>query len=213
MNSPSRRRPGPVLAVAVAVLAVLLAAGPVFADIELGHRGHVGWHKLIDTEERAGASCIYKTLIEEPSGDSELTTYWEGRLKWVAVRPPKVRAILGRQTVGWRFIVQRARPGTPTVDSAAWKTTYRSPIQKARATDEQPAAFTSMGVAIRVPESSRTENNHIYRVIVKMFWFRSDGSVQGSARHLVSWYGLVIRGSTQRTWTPSCDAWSSWFLP
>ena len=69
-----------------------------------------------------------------------------------------------------------------------WTTTYRSPIQKATAYSDVKASFDSMSVPVRVPADS-WDDPYIYRVRVKMFWYRSDGSVQGTAKHGVHYYG------------------------
>ncbi len=47
-----------------------------------------------------------------------------------------------------------------------------------------------------------------------MLWFARDGSITGSARHLVSYYELVLRGQVERIWTPvrsaSIRAWRAY---
>jgi hypothetical protein len=202
--SPLRRLAG--VALALPLLAVLVAA-PVAADLERGHKGHVGYHALVDTEANAGARCIYRTVVERESGDPAHPIYWEGRLRRLEVNPPIMRtALAATQKVGWRFIIQRAK------DGGTFERVYRSPVQVQRLRVNRESSFLPMGVDLRVPKASRHENRHEYRVMVKMFWYGADGSVSGSALHQLSWYELVIRGKTQRTWIPTCDAWSSWYL-
>ena len=91
----------PVMASMGAVLAVLIAAGPVLADLEQGHTGTVAFHELRDGSN-GGAVCSYKQIVPSPGGYT-----YEAKLKQIDVRPPKVRASSGSQEVGWRFIVER----------------------------------------------------------------------------------------------------------
>ncbi len=164
-----------LIAVPVALLAAVLAIGPVAADTELGHKGDVGLHWLKDSNESGGAKCSYVTTFQGP------TSHRWG-LKRIYVRPPRVRAISGSQTVGWRFIVQRMEG-----NEGSWATTYRSPIQKRTASVSARAPFSEMGVKVVVPEFA---DDLSYRVIVKMIWFRTDGSQQGSAKHKVDFFRM-----------------------
>ncbi|CAN5720175.1 hypothetical protein BH23CHL7_BH23CHL7_08620 [soil metagenome] len=108
--------------------------------------------------------------------------------------------------MSWRFIVQRAK------DGGTWTRVYRSPLQVTTAKPDRDARFLPMAMGITVRRASRHANHHQYRVLVKMAWYRPDGTVEGSARHQLSWYALVLRGQLERTWIPACDAWSSWLL-
>ncbi|HUR16435.1 MAG TPA: hypothetical protein VMZ33_04075, partial [Candidatus Limnocylindrales bacterium] len=164
-----------VLSGSMVLMAFLLAAAPVAADTELGHNDPVGQHSLRDFDfDHTGATCTYKSLANGPRG-------YENLLKRIDVRPPRMRSIGARQRVGWRFMVQRS------LDQEIWKTTYKSPTQKATAQAGVNAAFGPMGVQVAVPANSY--NSHIYRVRVTMFWYAADGSVQGKARHEVDYYG------------------------
>ena len=177
------RRPRRVgTAAFLALLACVLAAGTVSADTELGHKGTVGPHSLRDTYANGGAKCTYVRTFE-----GETSKWW--RLSRIDVRPPLVKAISTRQRVGWRFIVQRSE------DHGPWQTTYRSPIQRATAYSSTAAEFSAMGIKVIVPPpSSQFSNRHHYRVIVRMVWYRKDGSQRGSARHLVDFYREKVDG-------------------
>lgn len=160
----------------ITLLAGVLAAGPVAADTDFGHKGQVGPHSLRDTYSDGGAKCVYEVTFEDQGAR------WV-RLAKVAVYPPRIRAISAKQKVGWRFIVLRSQ------DQGPWGATYRSPIQKATAYSDAKAKFSPMGIKVIVPPpSTQFSNRHLYRVVVKMFWFRADGSQQGSAKHLVDFY-------------------------
>jgi hypothetical protein len=163
-------------------MALAIGVGPVAADTELGHSGQVGRHSLRDTDiEHSGVICQAETVVSGPSG-------YERILKRIEVRPPRMRSTGSPQRVGWRFIVQRS----PEFDEPVWTTTYKSPIQKAIAYSDVNASFTAMGVPVAVPADSY--NNPFYRVRVRMFWYRADDSVSGSARHGVNFYGTIVDG-------------------
>jgi hypothetical protein len=181
IDSYSRRRPV-TASVLLAALVAIFAAGPVGADTELGHKGKIGAHSLRDTYTNGAAKCTYRTTFEG-SGSH----WW--RLRRIDVRPPRVFAISGSQKVGWRFVVQRSK------DQGPWQVAYRSQVQKATASVNSRAAFESMGSRVSVPPpSSQFDNHHFFRVVVKMIWYRADGSQQGSARHLVDFYREQLDG-------------------
>ena len=172
-----------IMSAVVAVLALVVTATPVAADTELGQSGQVGQHSLRDNDvDHPGVICRSKTVASGPGG-------YERLLKRSEVRPPRMRSVGSYQRVGWRFIVQRLRKWS---DEQVWKTTYRSPVQKATAYSGVNASFDPMDVAVDVPADSY--NDPFYRVRVTMLWYRADGSVSGSARHSVDYYGTTIDG-------------------
>jgi hypothetical protein len=183
MQPTTRIRRGSLFSsMALGIAATILGVSPVAADTELGHTGQVGTHSLSETYLDGGAKCTYRTTFEG-SG-----SHWS-RLRRIDVRPPRMKAISAQQRVGWRFIVQRSE------DDGPWEATYRSPIQKATASSNANAAFSPMGIKVIVPApSSQFDNHHLYRVVVKMFWYRPGGSQQGSARHLVDYYREQVDG-------------------
>jgi hypothetical protein len=153
----------------------------------------VGWHRLVDSERKPGAICTYK----QTDG-----SYWEGRLKHINVRPPKMRAIAGWQEVGWRFVIERQGYGP-------WKTIYRSPIQRASTNSTTNARYSWLGVNVRVPTaSSDQEPWYVYRVAVVMFWFGPSGSTEGKVRDRVAWYRWI--DLFEESSTGVCEGWSVW---
>jgi hypothetical protein len=171
-----------VLSGAAVLVALVLAVAPVAADTELGHSGQVGQHSLRDADvDHPGASCRYKTLESGPRG-------YENLLKRIDVRPPRMRSVGPSQRVGWRFIVQRS----PAFEEEVWTTTYKSPIQKATAYAGVNASFDPMSVPVAVPADSY--NDPLYRVHVTMFWYASDGTVLGRARHGVDYLSIIVDG-------------------
>lgn len=170
-------------AVFTAAIAIL-AAGvgqPVLADTELGHTGIVGVHSLRDSSLEYGAGCKYKYLAG----------YDFGKLKHIEVWAPRVRAVAGKtaQLVGWRFTVQRQTSGL--MGSGPWHDRYTSPEMTATTSDAAYASFSgSMSVRVSVPYGPDAEDvGVVYRVYVTMLWHRPNGSIQGTARHRVNFYG------------------------
>ena len=181
-----------ILTGAAVLLALIVAVAPVAADTEFGHSGIVGKHSLRDADlDHPGAACRYKNVAFGPRG-------WENLLKRIDVRPPRMRSVGPSQRVGWRFIVQRS----PVFDAQVWTTTYKSPIQKAMAYSGVNASFSAMGVKVSVPAGSYNEPE--YRVLVRMFWYASDGTVQGTARHRVDYYAIIVDGDRESWYGYPC---------
>lgn len=193
----------PALASLTALLFALLAAGPVLADLEQGHSGTVGFHQLRDGWN-GGAICRYKQV---PS-----SLAYEAKLKWIDVRPPKVRSTSGSQAVGWRFLIERRSYDRTTI--SPWAVTYRSPVQRDVTNTTTNASFSTLGVRVAVPSTSFDEYpGYQYRAQIKMFWFRADGTVGGTATHLVERYQYVLGRDngdpTVFTDPYPCSAWQA----
>lgn len=180
-----RLRPTRFLLVTIsALLLAFTGAVPVQADTDVGETGTTGFHALRDSESRAGASCRYKGIYPSPGDYS-----YEGKLKWIDVRPPKMKAISGQQEVGWRFMVERRSPSDA---SSNWMVTYKSRIQRDTTGLSRNASFSMRGINVRVPSGGKDEDpSYEYRVKVKMFWYTASGGVQGTSTHLVDWYKEV----------------------
>jgi hypothetical protein len=187
------------LVVTTLAVALLGIAQPVFADTELGHTGTVGVHSLNDTSASPGAICKYHYL----------SSYQFGRLRRITVQPPNMMAVAGKsaQTVGWEFIVERK--SLPLGPPTPWKKRYTSPEMTAVTSDSHNAAFSSAYVGVKVPAPPGAEDGarHIYRVTVKMFWHRGDGSVMGSSRHRVDFYRIVESNGGTGEQDSFCDGY------
>lgn len=109
---------------------------------------------------------------------------WE--LRRFVVEPPVMHTNMDQQTVGWRFVVQRSLNG----EYGPWKVTYRSAIQKRTATASHAEPFDTKSVDVAVPDVENPRDVH-YQVTLKMFRYRSDGSVKSSISYqmpLLKWY-------------------------
>ena len=175
----------PVLAFVSAIMFAVIAAGPVLADLEQGHTGTVGFHELRDGSN-GGAICRYEEVVPSPGGYQ-----YEAELKWIDVRPPKMKAIAGDQRVGWRFIIERRdRAGGVLTD---WFVVYRSSVQKAVTDPETNAMFAMMGTRINVPAEFYDDvPASAFRVQVKMFWYDVLQNIQGTATHMVERYKRIL---------------------
>ena len=177
--------PGPVgLAFAVALAAGLMVGTSVgvAADSETGQTGR---HLYTDDADHPGATCIYK-------GQNS-----PFHLRHINVRAPKVWWPDTNSTntnqhgmTGWRAVVQQS-PG----DDAPWTTAYKSPLQKAIAYEDDPpydladkAPFTKRSFDFHYDKSKGT----YFRVLVKAYWYRSNGSVLGKATHVVQNHQLTL---------------------
>lgn len=170
-----------VAATALLMIA-LLAAGPVLADTDLGTSGVVGAHSLVDTGTKAGVTCRYGAIL----------------LKYLDVRPPRMRAVSGTQAVAWRFAVVRTR--NPNTGDATVKKTYTSPWQTAWATTTKNARFSTMSIYVIIPRDGRTGDVYYeYVVNVEMAWLQPNSSITGRSIHRVDYYRWVVgtRTSTQ----------------
>ncbi|MEP7361573.1 MAG: hypothetical protein ABI744_08340 [Chloroflexota bacterium] len=135
--------------------------------------------------------CNYKYL-----GDDSI--YWGGILKRIDVSPPRLYALnSSTANVGWRFIVERQR-FDQQVSPAPWKQTYKSTLQTAQASPTVAAPFATMTVKVRLPVLTDPQeyswNEVYYRVTLKLFWYRADGTTQQAVTHKMKHYENWIDG-------------------
>ena len=166
--------------VSVGAMALFVGVGPALADTAIRHTGKVGPHRLIDSMQKPGMTCVL-AQSESPTNENPGGGWWT--LKNISVRPPLMRGTRDYQRVAWRFIVERGFIGTGIPVDPEWKVTYRSPRQFGIAHVHVPADFTRMSVGVKVPGPHPGGDGYEYRVKVKMFWYRPNGSVQGKAVH------------------------------
>ncbi len=164
---------GITIALVLGLLLTSLAVAPAAADTDLGEQGTVGPHRLLDTRENPGAICRYD--------GSHGSWGYLITVESMSVRPPRVRATFDSQKVGWRILVQRSKDGSP------WTTVKRSGVQMVTATTTEDAPFARMKLDFDAP----LQTNRRFRAVVRMMWYRADGSLQGSSRHAVDRYRTV----------------------
>jgi hypothetical protein len=182
-----------VMAAMVACAALVGNVAPVAAA------GTVGAWSLTDTPSSPGANVKYRWV--DATGDYGSEDHW--RIRRIVVQPPNVKAVAGKsqQTVGWQFTIQRVQCFEPP---CYWEHRYTSPVHKATTSDAANAAFTAQSVSVRIPPEAEAGLFH-YRAIVKMFWFKGDGSVQGTAKSRVRYYRPVTPGATYDVQESACN--------
>ncbi len=131
-----------------------------------------------------GSTVLCKYRTSSPPGQA-----WTALIKRIIVSPPQLFANGGKQTVGWRFAVRR------TVYDGTWShaVSYRSPIQKAKATATSAADFNTMKVPVTLPANHHDVEIY-YEVVIKTFRYRPDGSIKSSSSSLVDDYTVRVKG-------------------
>jgi hypothetical protein len=159
--------------------AILYGVEHVRADIELGHSGETGRHRLADIYDSPGAVCD----IVLPGHDS----LGETRLR---VNPPIIFARdrteeTDEQPVGWQAAVSVLDERT-----GAWRVVRRSDIARDLATDELASYFDGQGWLAQFPLSQAT-----YAVAVTMFWYdpAEPSQVEGRAIHEIEYLNVILR--------------------
>jgi hypothetical protein len=185
-------------------VAALGMAQPVAASTRVDATGTVGAYTYTDTMAHPGALGLYKYNAEDGFG-------W---LKRFYVNPPKMKAVAGMnsQTVGWLYNVQRKICGFG--GCGQWQVTYTSPEFTAITDDSHSPSWGQDSVKVTVPCGHNcADAGAVYRINVKMMWHRANGSVMGTAKHRIYYYGKqldiggsgVSEGRAPDSWSPDWD--------
>ena len=160
----------------------------------LPQTGTVGVYSLNDTSASPGVQATYRYVSKYDS--------W--KLGKIIVHAPSVSAVSGKtaQKVGWKFTIQRRFCDFGFCTK--WSDDYTSPTFTAVTNDVTNAAFADKSVGVR-PGPFGYDGGYGYRAIVKMFWYRPSGSVQGTAKVRVYYYQLTM-GATTEVITKDCPA-------
>jgi hypothetical protein len=123
-------------------------------------------------------------------------TNWSFKAKFrrIVVTPPQMFATSGRQTVGWRFVVERGISLYYGDEPTTWTVTYTSPTEKRVATTTRAAAFDSMRVGVTVPKGDWDASDVEYQVKLQMFRYGANGSVHSKTSYLMPTYELYVNG-------------------
>lgn len=130
----------------------------------------------------ASARCRYAVTESGPHG------WTEALFNRLSVRPPVLYGNGGPQPVGWRFVVKRSLDG----QDGPWQVRYVSPIQRATATTTVPAPFSTLRVPVAVPTNVEDQSHVWYTVVLKLFWYGNDGSVESKVSHQMSQMHFVL---------------------
>ena len=160
----------------------------------LPQSGTVGAYSLNDTSTSPGVQAIYRYV-------SKYDTWKLGK---IVVRAPNMSAVSGKtaQKVGWNFTIQRRFCDFGFCTK--WSDDYTSPTFTSVTNDVTNAPFADRSVGVR-PGPFGYDGGYGYRAIVKMFWYRPSGSVQGTAKVRIYYYQLTM-GATTEVITKDCPA-------
>jgi hypothetical protein len=159
--------------------AIVLAAVPAArADMELGHEGKVGRHRLVDMHDSAGAVCD----IVLPGPDSLGET-------WLRINPPVMFArnstpAVDEQVVGWQATVS-----VLDVPTGAWHVVRQSEIAREVARDDLASYFHGHGWMAEFPVARAT-----YSATVEMLWYDpvDPARVEGRATHAIEHFSIQL---------------------
>lgn len=168
-----------LLAALICGASLLGGAPPAGADIELGHTGLTGRHRLADLYDSPGAVC--DIVLPSPSSLGEM---------WLRVNPPVMFARdqpsgLDEQQIGWRATVSALNETT-----GAWRVVRRSPTVRATANDDLASYFDGRGWLAAFPLARAT-----YSVSVEMLWYDplDPDRIEGRAVHAIEHYSIFLR--------------------
>jgi hypothetical protein len=169
-----------VVRIALAVVVLTVVSSAVTLG---GGSGTTGRWTLIDSARYPGATCVFHTV-----GDDEIHQ--------IRFRAPVVYAVnsttdVDTQQVGWRWIVQYSNDGQKT-----WHLEKRGPIVRTKASDTYNAQWPSQ---VGTWKRGQAPLRGVYRAVVSMVWFKSNGAVAGQVNALVIHYIDFYNGANQET--------------
>jgi hypothetical protein len=160
---------------ATIAMALTMAMTPMAAQAahQVAHTGHPGSWSLVDRAAEPGAKCSYV------GGGTAGTTYLTG-IK--LLHGPVITGIhSGLRSVGYRNIIQHRQGG-------AWVTVRKGTLITGQASRSHPAALPGERTAVPVVSSPNR-----FRLLVRMFWYRSDATVEATRTVAVDSYARTIR--------------------
>lgn len=156
----------------VMALAIVAPAGANAAH-QIAHTGHPGGWSLVDRASEPGGKCSYA------GGGAAGTIYLTG-IK--LLHGPEIRGIhSGLRSVGYRPIVQHRQGG-------AWVTVRKGTLVTGQASSSHPVALPGERTAVPV-----VENPNRFRILVRLYWYRGDASVEATRTLVVDSYARTIR--------------------
>jgi hypothetical protein len=179
-------------AIVLAAAASVGLTGVVAADSVSGVTGHYVPYDGVYTN---GAICKYT-----PVGGGSYRIYR------IVARPPSVwwpnrnsLSTTEHGRVGWRAIVQHKPAGT-------WVLYRKSAIQYATAYEDSvnPYGSSTKAPFTKIPVDISPGSMDTFRVVVKAWWYRTDGSILGWFKHTVKQYQIRFGTSIWGTVDEQC---------
>lgn len=151
----------------------LVAPAGASAEHQVSHTGHPGGWGLLDSTSHPGGKCSYV------GGGAAGTIYLTG-IK--LLHGPVVRGIHGGlRSVGYKPIIQHRQGG-------AWVTVRRGTLVTGQASTHHRVALPGIRTAVPV-----TESPNRFRLLVRIYWFASDASVEATRTLAIDSYARTIR--------------------
>ncbi len=143
--------------------AVLLAPASAFAAHAIGHTGHPGAWGITDRAAEPGAKC------SDAGGGTAGTIYLTG-IKML--HGPGITGIhSGLRSVGYQPIIQKWAGG-------AWVNVKKGTLVTGQASTHHTAFLPPERTALPASANSNTK----YRLVLKLFWYHTDASVEATQR-------------------------------
>lgn len=159
--------------VSLVMALALVAPTSVHAAHQTGHTGHPGGWSLVDRMSDPGGKCSYV------GGGTAGTIYLTG-IK--LLHGPRIRGIhSGLRSVGYRPIIQHRQGG-------AWVTVRKGTLITGQATRTTPVSLPGIRTQVPVIESPNR-----FRLLVRLYWFRGNASVEATRTLVIDAYVRTIR--------------------
>jgi hypothetical protein len=159
----------------IALVAVLLAPASAFAAHAIGHTGSPGAWGITDRAAEPGAKCSYA------GGGTAGTEHLTG-IK--LLHGPGITGIhSGLRSVGYQPIIQKWHGG-------AWVNVKKGTLVTGQASTHHTAFLPPERTAFPPSSSSATK----YRLVLKLFWYHLDASVEATERIVMDSYVRLSGG-------------------
>ncbi|MFN8520337.1 MAG: hypothetical protein U0667_13295 [Chloroflexota bacterium] len=151
----------------------LVAPASALAAHQISATGHPGGWYLVDRAAEPGAKCSYV------GGGAAGTVYLTG-IK--LLHGPTITGIHGGlRSVGYRPIVQHREGGS-------WVTVRRGTLITGQASTSTPVSLPGERTQVPVVDAPNR-----FRLLVRLYWFASDASVEATRTLVVDSYARTIR--------------------
>lgn len=151
----------------------LVAPASTQAAHQIWRTGHPGGWSIVDRAAAPGGKCSYL------GGGAAGTVYLTG-IK--LLHGPRIRGIhAGLRSVGYRPIMQHRQGGS-------WVTVRRGTLITGQASKGTPVTLPGVRTAVPVVASPNR-----FRLLVRLYWFRGDASVEATRTLVIDSYARSIR--------------------
>ncbi len=158
----------------LALVAVLLAPGSAFGAHAIGHTGSPGVWGITDRPAEPGAKCSY-------AGGGTLGSVYLTGIK--LLHGPRITGIhSGLRSVGYQPIIQQWKNG-------AWVNVKKGTLVTGQASSSHSVALPPERTALHA-----VSNPTKFRLVLKLFWYRLNASVEATERIVIDSYVRLSGG-------------------